>query len=187
MDKANNFKNRLRWNKNDDKNWEVIEVSKVTNKIIKQLVKNLELELSDNFFISFESILKIGKRVKPFLEAIIKNLSEENWRFPLFEFILNYINHKEFENPLIIQLYHSDFIVRARAIMQAELSGKSSIAKYILPLMDDPDDSVRWAAINYFINSNQLKNLKVKKKIESRRDVELNSIIQEKLIKIIKK
>ena len=174
------------WSNKEDLNWGVIEVSKVTNKIIKILVDNLLFDLSENFFISFESLIKIGKRVKPILNATINRLSIDNWRRKLFKFILKYIDNKEIKNPLIYQFYNPDFLTRVHAIMLAQQSIDMSYVDFILPLVNDPDDSVRWAALNFFINQDQLQDFKVQKKLMVRRDIELNNTIQNKIIDIIK-
>ena len=56
----------------DNANWGVIEISKITNRIIEKLINNLKSELSDDFFISFESLIKIGKKAETMLEAVLK-------------------------------------------------------------------------------------------------------------------
>ncbi|KKL14318.1 hypothetical protein LCGC14_2516860, partial [marine sediment metagenome] len=55
------------WEEEESTNWDVIEISKVSDKNIRILIDNLKLdkaELSDDFFISFESLLKIGNRAE---------------------------------------------------------------------------------------------------------------------------
>jgi len=172
----------------DNANWGVIEVSKITNRIIKKLIDNLNSELSDDFFISYESLIRIGKKAEPMLSTIIKNSDgTSGFRRDLFKFALNIIQKDEVENPLILQLYNPDFIVRARAIMQIEDTGDLTYLKYVLPLVADPDDSVRWAAINFFINKAQLDELIVSKKLALQLQKESNSVIRKKLIEILEK
>ncbi|MFW9878964.1 MAG: hypothetical protein ACFFG0_38285, partial [Candidatus Thorarchaeota archaeon] len=62
------------WEEEEDVQWDVIEISKVDDKIIRYLLDNLNLEksdLSDSFFISFESLLKIGKKAEKILDYYI--------------------------------------------------------------------------------------------------------------------
>ena len=61
-------------NNTDNPNWDVIEVSKVNDKIIMKLLNYLKYDVSEKFFISFESLLKLGNRVP---EATIRNIVEE--------------------------------------------------------------------------------------------------------------
>ena len=71
--------------------------------------------------------------------------------------------------------------------MLAENSGDRKYMKFIIPLIEDPDDSVRWAAINYLINDKaNIKNPKAFQKLESRITVESNPIIRNKLVDIVK-
>jgi len=46
----------------DNPNWDVVEVSKVNDKIIMKLLNYLKYDVSEKFFISFESLLKLGNR-----------------------------------------------------------------------------------------------------------------------------
>ena len=172
----------------DNAKWGVIEVSKITNKIIESLIDNLKSELSEDFFISFDSLIKIGKKAEPVLKAILENNGEIlNFRKDLFKFFLNFFQNDEVENPLVFQLYNSDFIARARAIMQIEEAGDLSYLKYVLPLVEDPDDSVRWAAINFLINMKQLEDPIVYKKLAIQMRKESNSVIHKKLTETLEK
>ena len=47
----------------ESNNYDIIEVSKVNDKIIKKLLDYLKYDISDSFFISFESLLKLGNKV----------------------------------------------------------------------------------------------------------------------------
>lgn len=172
----------------DNANWGVIEISKITNRIIESLIDNLNSDLSDDFFISYESLIRIGKKAEPMLSTVIKNTDEKlGFRRDLFKFALNCIHNDEVENPLVSQLYNPDFIARARAIMQIEDMDDLSYLKYVLPLVADPDDSVRWAAINLLINKDQLDEPNVYKKLTIQLEIESNSVIQNKLKDILKK
>jgi len=176
-------------NTEDDLNWDVIEISKVNNKIIKNLIENLKQDISESFFISFESLIKISrkKNIKPILESFIKRMVNDDWHRDLFQFILKYMNYKEIRHPLIFQLYNPDFIKRARAILQAEHAKTLKYSRLILPLMDDPDDSVRWASLNYFINLNHLDQFEVQNKLKFRLEKEVNKTILKKLLQSIKR
>ena len=66
------------WEDEEDLNWDLIEISQVDDKIIRSLINNLKLDksdLSDNFFIAFESLLKIGKKAEDSLETYVKETS----------------------------------------------------------------------------------------------------------------
>ena len=80
------------WEEDDNINWDIIEISKVDDKIIKRLIENLELdtsELSENFFISFESLLKLGKKIESVLDLFIKETTKiHNCKVDTFNFIL---------------------------------------------------------------------------------------------------
>ena len=170
----------------DNANWGVIEISKITNRIIDKLINNLTSGLSDDFFISFESLIKIGKKAEPVLEVVLNDNTEMlTFQKLLFKFALNLIQNDEVENPLVLQLYDPDFITRARAIMQIADSMDLSYIKYVLPLAEDPDDSVRWAAINFFIKTEQLNEPLVYKKLTLQMKKESNSVIQKKLADVL--
>ena len=170
----------------DNANWGVIEVSKITNKIIEKLIDNLKSELSEDFFISFDSLIKIGKKAEPVLKGVLEDNGEKlEFRKDIFKFFLNFFQNDEVENPLVFQLYNPDFIARARAIMQIEETGDLSYLKYVLPLVEDPDDSVRWAAINFLINMDQLDDPMVYKKLTDQMEKESNSVIRNKLFDLL--
>lgn len=170
----------------DNGNWGVIEISKITNKIIKKLIDNLKSELSDDFFISFESLIKIGKKAEPMLKAVIKDQAGKlGFQKDLFKFALNYVQNNEVDNPLVFQLYHPDFITRARAIMQIEDAADKSYLKYVLPLIEDPDDSVRWAVINFLVNKELLADPNIYKKLTFQMEKESNAVIHKKLTDVL--
>jgi HEAT repeat protein len=171
----------------DNANWGVIEVSKITNKIIESLIDNLKSELSEDFFISFDSLIKIGKKAEPMVKDVLEDNREKlDFRKDLFKFFLNFFQNDEVENHLVFQLYNPDFIARARAIMQIEEAGDLSYLKYVLPLVEDPDDSVRWAAINFLINMEKLDDPIVYKQLTIQMEKESNSVIRNKLFDVIK-
>ncbi len=192
MNAINNFKDL------DKENWKFIEISKVTDKIIKKLVYNLKTNLSEDFFISFESLLFIiGK--KPKLDKIAESVIESSisemdgtrlFNKKILEFILNAIKNKQIQDILVAQLYRPDFVIRARTLMLIENRGVADATKYlnfILPLLDDPDDSVRWATIKLLDNLNLIKeNFLVCNKLKDHLIQEENTIIKKKLEKIFK-
>ena len=166
--------------------WRLIEISKVDDEVIKKLVSNLNSGLSDEFFISFESLLKIGKRAEPNIKAVLTDLEEKfAKRKEIFNLVLSCIRNKEVKNPLIHHLYHPDFEVRARAIGKIEERKDLFYIPYILPLLEDPDDSVRWALIKLLVNLKQVKNPAINEKLKQHLERESNPIIREKISMLI--
>ena len=180
------------WEEDDNINWDVIEISKVDDKIIRRLIDNLKLDtsdLSENFFISFESLLKLGKKIEPVLNSFIKETNEiHNCKVDTFNFILDFVKNNTLKYVLVPQLYHPDFITRARTVLKLAQTGDLSYLNFILPLLNDPDDSVRWAVIR-FLNTHMhlLKNPLVYKEIKSYIGKELNPVIREKMKELFKK
>ena len=171
-------------NNTDNPNWDVIEVSKVNDKIIMKLLSYLKYDVSEKFFISFESLLKLGNRVP---EATIRNIVEEldqshDFKKELFQFILNFINNEAVEYHLLPQIYSPDFIVRARAIMKIKENNDVRYIKFLLPLLDDPDDSVRWSVIKFL--SKHIKNPIIYSELKNHLSKELNPIIYDNLKEI---
>ena len=179
----------LQNNKNWDKeNYEIMEISKIDDKIIKKLIDNLKLDLSDDFFISFESLLKLGKRAESAIESQIKDMDEvHNFKKEIFNFLHKNIKTNEIENPLITRLYHPDFIIRANAIMHIDKNDALKYLNLILPLISDPDDSVRWAVIKLLGTLNQLDNPIISKKLIKQLSFESNPVIKKTIKKILKK
>ncbi len=168
----------------DEENWQYVEISKIDDKIIKKLVNNLKLNLSEEFFLSFESLLKLGKKAEPELTAAIREMDEQHkFKKEIFNALLRYIKTKKSENPLIIQLYHPDFTIRAKAIAQIGHNKDLRYLPYLLLLLEDPDDSVRNAVINLLINK-YIKNSTVHKKLRKHIDKESNPIIRKNLAKV---
>jgi hypothetical protein len=177
-------------NLGDDKHYsesnyyDIIEVSKVNDKIIKKLLDYLKYDISDKFFVSFESLLKLGNKVP---EATIKNIITEldqthNFKKELFQFILNFTKDDTIEYHLLPQIYSPDFIVRARAVMKIKENNDTRYLKFLLPLLDDPDDSVRWSVIKFL--SLHIYNPIIHYELKKHLNKELNPIISENLKQI---
>jgi hypothetical protein len=83
-------------------------------------------------------------------------------------------------------LYNPDFITRARTIFKIEQAGDKKYLKYILPLLNDPDDSVRWAVLRFLDTFNMVKNPLVCKEIKCFIERESNSVIKEKAKDVFK-
>ena len=171
----------------ESNNWDVVEVSKVNDKIIRKLLDYLKYDISDKFFISFESLLKLGNKVP---EATIKNIISEleqthNFKKELFQFILRFIKDETVEYHLLPQIYSPDFIVRARAVMKIKDNNDVRYLKFLLPLLDDPDDSVRWSAIKFL--SQHIDNPIIHYELKKHLNKELNPIISENLKDVFEK
>lgn len=171
----------------ESNNWDVVELSKVNDKIIRKLLDYLKYDISDKFFISFESLLKLGNKVP---EATIKNIISEleqahNFKKELFQFILNFIKDDTVEYHLLPQIYSPDFIVRARAVMKIKENNDVRYLKFLLPLLDDPDDSVRWSAIKFL--SQHIDNPIIHYELKKHLNKELNPIISENLKEVFEK
>jgi len=161
--------------------WDIIEVSKVDDIILKRLIDKLNLGISDDFFISFESLIKLGKQAKSGIISYIEENNIDSFIKNVLIYILYYINHDEFDLPLIINLYNTDFIIRAKSIMSLEETGIIPYLNFVLPLINDPDDSVRWAVIKLLITNDLLKNPLVKEHLENHIKQELNPIIKKNI------
>jgi hypothetical protein len=172
----------------DKTNHKILEISKVDDKIIKRLIDNLKLDLSDNFFISFESLIKLGKKAESALESVIHEIDDHHqFKKEVFNLLLNFIKNNEIENPLLLKLYHPDFIVRANALMQIEKNDALKNLNFILPLISDPDDSVRWAVMRLLDSLDQSENQTpiIFKKLKKQVEIEPNPVIQKKIKKIL--
>lgn len=179
------------WDEEENLNWDVIEISKVDDKIIRTLVDRLKLDtniISDNFFIAFESLMKIGKKAEGVLDSYINENSQiHNFKVDLFNFMLDFIKNNLIEYHLVPQLYHPDFVTRARTIFKIEQAGDQKYVKFILPLLNDPDDSVRWAVIRFLDSFNLINNPLVYTELKSNYELESNPVIKEKLRGVLKK
>ena len=178
------------WEEEEDLNWDVIEISKVDDKIICYLLDNLNLDkqdLSENFFIAFESLLKIGKKAWTVLHSYIKETTEiHTFKIDIFNFMLDFINNNKVEYLLVPQLYSPDFITRARTIFKIEQAQDRKYLKFILPLLNDPDDSVRWAVLRFLDNNQLVKNPLVCNELKCFIENESNPVIKEKCKEIFK-
>jgi hypothetical protein len=179
------------WEEDDDLNWDVIEISKVDDKIISYLLDNLRLdesELSDNFFIAFESLMKIGKKAEYVLDSYIREIHEiHNFKLDIFNYLLDFIKNNKIEYLLVPHLYNPDFIMRARTIFKIQQTGDIKYLKFILPLLNDPDDSVRWAVLQFLDTFNMAKNPLVCKELKYFIEKESNPVIKEKGKEVFKK
>ena len=169
----------------EDENWKFMAVNKINDKIIKDLVENLKKGLSDDFYISIESLLKLGKKAELELKASLDEL-EEIYLFKksILKVLLNNLEDSEIERPLLLKLYHTDFTIRANSILYIEQTKDLKYLPYLLPLIEDPDDSVRWALINSLINLDQVKNPEIRIKLKNRLEREPNQVIKKKLERI---
>ncbi|MFX1346441.1 MAG: HEAT repeat domain-containing protein [Promethearchaeota archaeon] len=179
------------WEEDDDLNWDIIEISKVDDKIITYLLENLRLDksdLSDNFFIAFESLLKIGKKAQNTLDFYIRETNEiHSSKLDIFNYLLDFIKNDMVEYLLVPHLYNPDFITRARTIFKIQQAGDIKYLKFILPLLNDPDDSVRWAVLQFLDTYNMVKNPLVYKELKYFIEKESNSVIKEKGKELFKK
>ena len=165
----------------DDSNWHVIELSKVDDKIISDLVKNINSEISEEFFISFESLIKISKeKIKLIKSAFDKVKEAEDLRKILLNYILKSLNGS-MKDSTVLKLYNPDFIIRSRTIMELADSCNISYQKYIIPLLNDPDDSVRWSVLQFIIKNELHKNKSIIQKLKERRKIEGNNVIKKKI------
>lgn len=170
-----------------DSNWDFIEVSNVNDKIIKVLLDKLSLGVSEDFFISFESLIKIGKKAKSQILSFIQTQNPNSFIRDLLYLILQYINEGDIDTPLIFHLYHPDFVIRAKSIKEIMDMEKDNYFKYIIPLIDDPDDSVRFQVLKYFISQELIPNPIIKNQLRKRLNKELNPIIINKIKEILNK
>ena len=180
------------WEEEDNINCDIIEISKVDDKIIRRLINNLKLhtsDLSENFFISFESLLKLGKRIEPVLDVFIKETTEiHNLKVDIFNFILDFVKNNTLKYVLVPQLYHPDFVTRARTILRLENASDLNYLRFILPLLNDPDDSVRWAVIRFLSTHSQLiYNPLIYMELKSHIQKEMNLVIKEKVKELLRK
>lgn len=166
-------------------NWKVIEVSKVNDKIIRKLLNYLKYDISENFFISFESLLKLGNKIpKLTIKKLIDEMNKSHeFKKELFQFILNFTKDGLVEYHLLPELYNPDFIIRARAVMKIADNNDTKYIKFLLPLLEDPDDSVRWSVIRYLIKHNN--NPIIYSELREHMDKELNPIIYDSLKKML--
>ena len=173
-------------NYDDDGYWDIIEVSKVDDKIIKNLLNHLKDKISENFFISLESLLKVARKIpESEVNNIINELDESDlFKLEIFNFILSYIKEEVIEYHLLPQLYSPDFIMRAKIIMKIKEYDDKKYVKFLIPLLNDPDDSVRWSVIDYL--SMHKDDQIIYKNLKNHMKYELNSIILENLSRLFR-
>lgn len=172
-------------NYDDEENWDVIEVSKISDKIIKRLLNYLKTGISESFFISLESILKLGKKIpESEIRRSINLFTLDDYKKDLFIFILNFINQETIEYHLLPQLYSPDFITRARTVMKIREHDDKKYIKFILPLINDPDDSVRWSVIDYLVKYQH--ESKISSELRNHLNYESNPIIYHNLKSVLK-
>lgn len=141
--------------------------------------------LSEDFFISLESLCTLGKRAKSAIETQYNHMDDDHiFRKEIFNFLLNYIDDN-IENLPLEQLYHPDFTIRANTIMQLEKEDSLKYLNLILPLVNDPDDSVRYAVLKLIDSLNQKNNPTIYKKLKNRIKIESNQVIQNKIKNIL--
>ena len=171
------------WN-DEDFSADVVEIEKVDPSLIKKLVNNIiKLELSDDFYLSFESLMKIGKKAESLIKEGMDKLDyDNNFKKEVLKILLKKINDFEFDNVFIQDLYNPDFITRFRAIKQIQTLEIEKYLKFLKPLINDADDSIRWAVINLLIENKQILNTQTLGLLEDHKKYELNPIIRDKLI-----
>ena len=181
MDNLNYISNNKNQEELNNTCWDIIEISKVNDIIINKLIDTLSLGISDDFFISFESLIKLGKRARSGIILYIEKKELDTFIKNVLVYILYYIDNQEFDLPLVANLYHTDFIIRAKTIMRIEEEGITPYMNFILPLINDPDDSVRWAIIKLLITQNLIKNPLVREHLKNHLIEELNPIIKKNI------
>ncbi|TFF98209.1 MAG: HEAT repeat domain-containing protein [Promethearchaeota archaeon] len=182
----NSFTNKGNQEDLYDSNWQLINISNVDDKIIKRLLNKLKLGISDDFFLSFESLIKIGKKGKKEIVSIMKENDLDPFVKEILFFLLKLIDNKEIQKPLLYRLFNPDFIMRARTIMEINDRGIEKYFKYVIPLIDDPDDSCRWAALQLLISHGLIeKNPIIKHHLKEHLKLEKNQVIKDKIREII--
>jgi len=133
--------------------------------------------------------LKLGKKIEPVLDSFIKERTEiHHFKVDIFNFIMDFVKTNTLKYVLVPHLYHPDFVTRARTLLKLELVGDINYLNFILPLLNDPDDSVRWAVIQLLnTHAHFLNHPLVYKELKSHIETELNPVIKEKMVELFKK
>jgi hypothetical protein len=133
--------------------------------------------------------LKLGKKIEPVLDSFIKETTEiHHFKVDIFNFIMDFVKNNTLKYVLVPHLYHPDFVTRARTLLKLELVGDINYLNFILPLLNDPDDSVRWAVIRLLnTHAHLLNNPLVYKELKSHIETELNPVIKEKMVELFRK
>lgn len=182
----NSFTNKGNQEDLYDSNWQLINISNVDDKIIKRLLNKLNFGICDDFFLSFESLVKIGEKAQKEIVSFMKSNDLDPFINEILIFLLNLINEEKVQKPLLIRLFNPDFITRAKTIMEIDERGKEDYFKYIIPLIEDPDDSVRWAVIQLLISHNLIqKNPIVEEHLREHMKSEKNEVIKEKIRELV--
>jgi len=106
-----------------------------------------------------------------------------NFKKEVFQFILKFSKDGLVQYHLLPQLFNPDFIVRARAVMKITEHDDIKYIKFLLPLLDDPDDSVRWSVIKFL--SRHVGNPIIHSELSIHLDKELNPVIYDNLKTIL--
>lgn len=164
----------------EEDDWHYVKISTIDEKIIKKLIDNLKLDVSEDFFLSFNSLLKLGKRAESEIQSTISEMDEyHKFKKEIFRYLLKYIRYNGSDYPLVSKLYDPDFLIRVQAIKEIDKKNLNYL-KFLLPMIKDPDDSVRAAVINLLINRH-LDNHLVLKNLKKHVKKESNPVIKEKL------
>ncbi|TFG01995.1 MAG: HEAT repeat domain-containing protein [Promethearchaeota archaeon] len=167
----------------EEQKWDYVEISQIDDKIIKILINNLKLDMSENFYLSFESLLKLGKKAETQIDVAFKEMDEyHQFKKEIFKLLLKSIREKKHEYPMIVQLYNPDFLIRAKAVMEIGKKGDDKYLNFLIPMILDPDDSVRWAVINLLVDK-YLDNAIIRKMLKNQITKESNPVIRKKLEK----
>lgn len=167
----------------EEDDWHYVKISAIDEKIIKKLIDNLKLDVSEDFFLSFNSLLKLGKRAESEIQSTISEMDEfHKFKKEIFKYLLKYIRYSGSDYPLVTKLYNPDFLIRVQAIKEIDKKDLNYL-KFLLPIIKDPDDSVRAAVINLLINRH-LEDPKVLKQLKRHINKESNPVIKGNLIKI---
>lgn len=170
----------------EEDDWHYVKISTIDEKIIKKLIDNLKLDVSEDFFLSFNSLLKLGKRAESEIQSTISEMDEyHKFKKEIFRYLLKHIRYSGSDYPLVTKLYDPDFLIRVQAIKEIDKKDLNYL-KFLLPMIKDPDDSVRAAVINLLIDMH-LEDLKVVKHLKRQINRESNPVIKEKLRNIIEK
>ena len=166
----------------EEDDWHYVKISAIDEKIIKKLIDNLKLDVSEDFFLSFNSLLKLGKRAESEIRSTISEMDEfHKFKKEIFKYLLNNFRYNSGEYPLVSKLYNPDFLIRVQAIKEIDKKNLNYL-KFLLPMIKDPDDSVRAAVINLLINRH-LEDHIVLKNLKKHINKESNPVIKEKLKK----
>lgn len=165
----------------EEENWQLIELSKINDKIIQSLLYKLKTKLSEDVFISLESLFKIGQRAISLVKKFLIQHSESKvYHIALIRLLLQYLQEKPV-NPRLFKLYHPDFVIRAKAIMEISKKDILDNLALMLPILNDPDDSVRYAMIKTLLNYELMSHNKIIPHLKKHYKRESNSVIKRKI------